>query len=405
MRLLQINTVINSGSTGRIAEEIGLRIIEKGGESFIAFGRKTERPSKSHKIQIGNKQDIFLHGIGTRLTDRHAFFSKIATEKLILQIIKANPDIIHLHNIHGYYLNIEILFNYLSNVKTPIVWTLHDCWPITGHCTHFSYINCEKWKTHCEKCPQKKEYPASYWLDNSFKNFQRKKGLFTSINNMTIVPVSNWLAQIIRESFLNKYPFKVIHNGIDTEVFKPQDTSNLCKRYQIQDKFVLLGVASVWNQRKGFQDFMELNNLLSDDEIIIMVGLNKQQIKSLPQNMIGIERTENISHLVELYSLADIVLNLSFEETFGLTTIEGFACGTPGIVYNCTASPELMSSKTGFVVEQSDLMGVRRAMDEIKKNGKGYYTHLCREKAVNQFDKSLRYDEYIKLYDELLKEN
>lgn len=405
MRLLQINTVINSGSTGRIAEEIGLRIIEKGGESFIAFGRKTERPSKSHKIQIGNKQDIFLHGIGTRLTDRHAFFSKKATENLILQIIKANPDIIHLHNIHGYYLNIEILFNYLSNVKTPIVWTLHDCWPITGHCTHFSYINCEKWKTHCEKCPQKKEYPASYWLDNSFKNFQRKKDLFTSINNMTIVPVSNWLAQIIRESFLNKYPFKVIHNGIDTEVFKPQDTSNLCKRYQIQDKFVLLGVASVWNQRKGFQDFMELNNLLSDDEIIIMVGLNKQQIKSLPQNMIGIERTENISHLVELYSLADIVLNLSFEETFGLTTIEGFACGTPGIVYNCTASPELMSSKTGFVVEQSDLMGVRRAMDEIKKNGKGYYTHLCREKAVNQFDKSLRYDEYIKLYEELLKEN
>ncbi len=181
MRLLQINTVINSGSTGRIAEEIGSKVIEAGGESFIAFGRKAERPSKSHKIRIGNQQDIFLHGIGTRLTDKHAFFSKRATEKLIEEVIKIHPDIIHLHNLHGYYLNINVLFDYLSTIDTPIVWTLHDCWPITGHCSHFSYINCEKWKTHCINCPQKKEYPASFLLDNSYSNFETKRKLFTSV--------------------------------------------------------------------------------------------------------------------------------------------------------------------------------------------------------------------------------
>lgn len=404
MRLLQINTIINSGSTGRIAEEIGLRIIEKGGDSYIAFGRRAERPSRSYKIQIGNKRDILVHGIGTRLTDRHSLFSKRATEKLILQITRINPDIIHLHNIHGYYLNIEILFNYLSSVNTPVVWTFHDCWPITGHCTHFSYIDCAKWKTHCEKCPQKKEYPASYLMDNSFKNFQYKKDLFTSVNNMTIVPVSNWLAQIIKDSFLNKYPIKVIHNGVDINVFKPHNNVSLLNRYQIENKFILLGVANVWNKRKGLQDFIELNNLLSVDEIIILVGLNKQQIKSLPKNIIGIERTENISHLIELYSLADIVLNLSFEETFGLTTIEGFACGTPGIVYNCTASPELMSTETGFVVKQSNLEELRRAINEIKKNGKKSYSRACREYALANFDKDVKYNEYIQLYNNLMKQ-
>lgn len=405
MRLLQINTVINSGSTGRIAEEIGLRIIEKGGESFIAFGRKTERPSKSHKIQIGNKQDIFLHGIGTRLTDRHAFFSKKATEKLILQITKANPDIIHLHNLHGYYLNIEILFNYLSNVKTPIVWTLHDCWPITGHCTHFSYINCEKWKTHCNKCPQKKEYPTSFFIDNSCDNFEKKRKLFTSVENLTIVPVSYWLADLVNESFLQKYPIQVIHNGINSGVFKPTNTHKIKEKYNLFDKFILLGVASIWDKRKGLEDFIKLSGLLKKDEALILVGLTDKQIKLLPKNIIGIKRTEDIDELAELYSCSDIFVNPTWEDNFPTTNLEALACGTPVVTYKTGGSPEAISLEAGFVVEQGDITALRKVIDKVKYNGKNLYQEACRNRALLFFKKEDRFDEYIRLYKKLINKS
>lgn len=405
MRLLQINTVVNTGSTGRIAEEIGQMVIEQGGESYMAFGRNGDRPSKSHKIKIGTDWDIKRHGMETRLCDRHGLASRTATNQLIKNIIEIQPDIIHLHNLHGYYLNIEVLFNYLASVEIPIVWTLHDCWAFTGHCTHFSYVDCNKWKVQCEKCPQKKEYPASYWLDNSYKNFLKKQKLFTSIKDMTIVPVSNWLAGVVNESFFSKYPIRVIYNGVDIEVFKPRNTVNLRKQYHLENKFVLLGVASVWSERKGLYDFIKLSRVLDKNERIILIGLNKQQIKLLPNNIIGIERTDDVLQLIEFYSLADVVLNLSFEETFGLTTVEGFACETPSIVYNCTASPELTSASTGFIVTQGDFSEIRRAIDTVKSNGKVVYQDACRERAVSFFNKEDRYEQYIQLYHQLLSKS
>ncbi len=401
MKVLQINSVINSDSTGHIAEEIGLTAIQAGWESYIAFGRN-DRPSKSNKIKIGTDLDVKWHGVITRLFDRHGLASCRATRKLVKEIKEIQPDIIHLHNIHGYYLNIKILFDYLATADIPVVWTLHDCWTFTGHCAHFSYINCDKWKIQCDKCPQKNEYPASFVIDNSYNNFRLKKKLFTNVKNMTLVPVSNWLNSLLQESFLNIHPSQVIHNGIDLNTFKPTSAEGVKEKYSLSGKFVLLGVASTWNEKKGLHDYFTLSNHLEEDEIIIIIGLTQNHIKSLPDNIIGMARTQNVSELVEFYSVANVVLSLSVEETFGMTTVEGYACGTPGIVYNCTASPELITDQTGLIVEQGNIDKLLKAIKQIKQNGKQYYSDACVERAQKFYRKEDRYQEYIDLYESML---
>jgi len=399
--LLQINSVINSGSTGRIAEEIGQTAIAAGWESYIAYGRN-ERPSSSKLIKVGTDKDIKLHGLQTRLFDRHGLGSKGATTDFIRQIEKIDPDIVHLHNIHGYYINMEVLFHYLKKVNIPVVWTFHDCWPITGHCSHFTFVGCEKWKTQCYNCPQKTGYPASYLIDRSKKNFILKKELFNSLSNLTLVPVSQWLSGILKESFLQNYPIKVIKNGVNTEVFRPSEVSDFRNKHGLIDKFVLIGVATSWGERKGLNDFIELSKLLDSDFQIVLVGLTKKQIELLPKNILGIERTESVDALADIYASADIVLNLSYEETFGLTTVEGFACGTPGIVYNATASPELIEESTGVVVEQGNMNKLVEAIYTIKNNGKQYYSDACVNRAHRLYKKEDRYREYIDLYEGLI---
>ena len=399
--LLQINTVVNSGSTGRIAEEIGQTVKLSGWKSYIAYGRHA-RTSQSELIKIGSDWDIMMHGLQTRLFDRHGFASIAATRKFVKQIKKINPDIIHLHNIHGYYINIEILFRYLKDANIPVVWTFHDCWPMTGHCAHFTFVGCDKWKTQCFSCPQKKDYPGSYFLDRSKQNHKLKRKLFTSVNDMTIVPVSNWLADIVKQSYLKDYPIRVINNGIDVNVFSPQGRDGIKLKYGLVDKFILLGVATEWERRKGLHDFIELSKTLKDDEIIILVGLKEDQIKILPENIIGITRTESTQELVEFYSSADVVMNISYEETFGLTTVEGFACGTPGIVYNTTASPELVDDSTGLIVDPGDIKGLVKAITQIKEKGKQSYSEACVKRAHRLYRKEDRYREYIELYEELL---
>lgn len=401
MKLLQINSVVNTGSTGRIAEEIGHKAIAAGWKSNIAYGRN-ERPSESELINIGNDWDIKTHGFQTRLFDRHGLGSRSATKELIGKIKEISPDIIHLHNIHGYYINIEILFNYLQTAHTPVVWTLHDCWPITGHCSHFTFVGCDKWKTKCKICPQKTSYPASWLLDRSEKNYNLKKELFTSLPNLTLVPVSNWLSGIVQESFLKSYPIKIINNGINTDVFKPSTSKTFRTKHGLENKFLLLGVASVWCSSKGLKDFFELSKQLNNDFRIVLVGLTKKQIKQLPDNILGIERTETVEELAIMYSEADIVLNLSYEESFGLTTVEGFACGTPGIVYNATASPELIDEATGFVVEPGDINVLIKAIIQLKRNGKQLYSGACINRAHRLYMKEDRYQEYIELYNSLL---
>ena len=401
-KLLQINSVVNSGSTGRIAEEIGQTAIAAGWESYIAYGRN-DGQSESHLIHIGNDRDIKLHGLQTRLLDRHGLGSKGATIDFIKKLEYIKPDIFHLHNIHGYYINIEILFNYLIKVEIPVVWTFHDCWPITGHCSHFTYVGCDKWKTQCFECPQKRGYPASYFIDRSKKNYILKKELFNSLSNLTLVPVSQWLSGVLKESFLQNYPIRVINNGINTEVFKPSLSSDFRNKYGLEDKFIMIGVATSWGERKGLKDYIELSKILESEFQIVLVGLNKKQIEQLPNNILGIERTDNVGELADIYSSADLVLNLSYEETFGLTTVEGFVCGTPGIVYNATASPELIDVSTGIVVEQGNINKLTEAIYSIKKKGKEYYSEACVNRAYRLYKKEDRYKEYIDLYESLLK--
>lgn len=399
MKVLQINSTLNWGSTGRIAEDIGKVVIKEGGESYIVYGRYNN-PTQSISIRIGNKWDNYIHVLYTRLFDRHGLGSKRATLKLVEQIKNIQPDIIHLHNIHGYYLNYPILFEYLSTSSIPVVWTLHDCWSFTGHCSHYSFKGCYRWKRKCYSCPQLKMYPQSWGMDCSEINFKKKSKIFTSLNNLTLVSVSKWLFREVKQSFLKDIPIKTIYNGIDVNVF----ISSLISKNELglEDKFTILGVASVWNNRKGLNDFIYLRDKLSDEYQIVLIGLSESQLKNLPNGIKGVCRTNNVYELVSYYSVADVYINFSVEESLGLTTCEAMACGTPSIVYNCTASPEVISPDTGFVVEQGDFNEVVKAINIIKKKGKDVYAKVCRERALTYFNKNECYAEYFRLYNEIL---
>lgn len=401
-KLLQINAALNRGSTGRIAEQIGLLAIEQGWNVYIAHGARYMGNSALQTIQVVTEKEEKLHALKSMAFDAHGLGSKKATLRLVERIKEIKPDIIHLHNIHGYYLNYKVLFEYLATIDTPVVWTLHDCWTMTGHCAHFDAAGCEKWKKGCFDCPLKGEYPKSILLDRSVRNYALKKRLFSSLKNATIVPVSNWLGSIVKESYLGNYTINVINNGVDIDIFKPQEGTELRNKLNIGDRTVLLGVATAWNRKKGLYDYIELSKNIPDRYQIILVGIDEKTKKGLPSNIIAIERTNSQHELAYLYSLADIVLNLSYEETFGLTTVEGFACGTPGIAYNKTASPELITPETGIVVEKGNFEQLLDAIETVRKNGKPHYSAACRERAVKYYNKNSKFREYIDLYNSLL---
>lgn len=402
MVLLQICVEGNIGSTGTMAEAIGKVAIQKGWDSHIAYGR-FPRGSASNLIRIGSNFETIIHAIESRLFDNHGFGSRYATKRLIRKILTIKPDIIHLHHLHGYYVNIEILFEFLKRYNVPVVWTFHDCWSFTGHCTHFDFVGCEKWKTQCYSCPQLKQYPKSFFFDNSKMNYRKKKKIFTSISNLTIVSVSDWLNKQVSNSFFKKTSHLRIHNGIDLSIFKSSDRSITTKiKYGVLNKFVILGVASTWSNRKGLEDFFKLSNFLKDDETIILVGLDSHQIRSLPKNILGLSRTESKEDLADLYNAADVYINLSVEETFGLTTAESMACGSPVIAYNSTASPELLDPKTGVIVEKGDLKGVYNAIQLVKRNTKDYYSFECEKSASKKFNLNERLNDYFELYNKII---
>lgn len=405
MKLFQINVVVNSGSTGRIAEELGEYAIEKGWESYIAYGRN-KRPSSSVLFKIGTQIDFYTHVISTRVLDDHGFSSRRATKKLIRQIEEVNPDIIHLHNIHGYYINIRLLFEYLEKLSKPVVWTLHDCWAYTGHCAYYSFVNCQRWQTACYSCPQKNEYPKSLVMDRSNRNYYQKRDIFNALSKLTIVPVSKWLENELKKSFLSSKRIHQIYNGIDLNLFAPQnDVGGMIEKYNLSGKFVVLGVANNWLEgRKRLGDFLELGKRLKNQEVIVLVGLTNRQIEDLPENIIGIAHTESIKELASLYTLANVFINFSVEETFGMVSVEAMACGTPSIVYNCTATPEAISGGTGYVVEEGDVDAVVNILREIKHNTKSFYTGPCVSEAQRRFNIKDRTEEYMTLYNSLLEE-
>jgi len=402
-KLLQINTTLNTTSTGRITEEIGLCAMEQDYESIAAFRRVGPAGSASQKIKVGNELDRYLHGVKTRVLDRHGFGSKRATRELVQKIREADPDVIGLHNLHGYYLNVDVLFHYLKEVQKPVVWTFHDCWPFTGHCAYFDRVGCEKWKTECHECPQKTRYPASYGIDNSFNNFHQKKELFTGLQNLTIVTPSHWLKNLVKKSFLKDYSVQVIHNGIDLDTFRP-GIEHLPDAVKGIDQKIILGVASVWDERKGLQEFEKLAPLLVEEYRIVLVGLSEGQIGKLPKEILGIGRTENIQQLASLYSAAEAFVNPTLSDNFPTTNIEALACGTPVITYKTGGSPEAVDELTGFVTEQRDLNGVLSSVKEIAANGRESYTEPCRQRAQDHYNKDDRFRDYVELYDIMLEE-
>lgn len=397
MKILQINTTVNSGSTGRIAEDIGKVLIANGHESYIAYGRGNQT-STSKLIRIGSQKDIILHGLKTALIDRHGFGSKKATENLIAQIEKIQPDAIGLHNIHGYYLNIEVLFNYLETINIPIVWTLHDCWAFTGHCTFFDSVGCEKWKTQCYGCPKTKMYPTSYVLDNSKKNYLDKRTLFNLPKNLKLITPSHWLKKHVENSFL-KHPAYCIHNGIDLKQFQGDAAEILLRNNDLVNKKVVLGVASTWDTRKGLNDFIQLAKVLSNEFQLILIGLSAEQLKKIPKNIIGIERTENIKHLAAYYALATVFVNPTYQDNFPTTNLEALACGTPLVTYNTGGSPEAIDENTGIAVAKGDITALKTAIETIAYKGKEHYATVCRARAEQLFNKDERYLEYLQLYE------
>lgn len=402
-KVLLVNVSANSGSTGRIAEEIGQTAISRGYESYFAFGR-IGRESKSSLIRIGNDWDIRWHGLESLLFDNHGFGSRMATRKFIQEIERIKPDVINLHNIHGYYLNVDLLFEYLAKMDIPVVWTLHDCWPFTGHCSYFDRYHCEKWKRGCHHCPNSKGYPKSLFLDRSKANYARKKKLFNRPKNITFVAVCQWMANNVKASFLGGYPVETIYNGVDVDIFHPSGKQSLLlskNRMGIDNhKKVVLGVASTWDKRKGLDDFITMSAQLPSDYQIILVGLNDKQIANLPSNIIGIKRTENVRQLAELYSLADVFVNPTYVDNFPTTNIEALACGTPVVTYRTGGSPEAIDEKTGVVVNQGEINLLLPTVEYVAKN-KPSYTKACRERAVRCFDKRDRFSDYVSLFNKL----
>lgn len=362
MKIVQINSVCGIRSTGRICTDIAEALGQDGHECKIAYGRETV-PEKYEKyaVRVGSDFGVKVHAGLSRIFDRSGFYSKKATKKFVKWIKEYDPDIIHLHNLHGYYINIKILFDYLKKANKPVIWTLHDCWPFTGHCSYFDYIGCNKWQTLCRRCPQKKKYPASLIFDNSEKNYKIKSKIFNGISNLTIVTPSEWLAQLLKQSFFKDYPVKVINNGIDLTVFKPTP-SDFKEKNNLLDKKIILGVASVWDARKGLNDFVELSKLLDDAYKIVLVGISETQKRNLPTNILTISRTNSISELAEIYSASYVLFNPTYEDNYPTVNLEAQACGTPVITYNSGGSAE--SVPDGNVVEKADVNGAYRLIND-----------------------------------------
>ena len=350
MKVLEINSV-TYGSTGTIVKDLSFELKKRGHKVLFAYGRG-KKPKSIKSYKIGTKFSIFMHVILSRIFDLSGFGSKLATKKLLKQIDKFKPDIIHLHNLHGYYINVQILFDYLKKKNVPVIWMLHDCWAFTGHCSHYTYNNCYKWNSCCKYCKFINNYPRSFLIDNSKKNFLKKKEIFTSLdeNQMTIVVPSEWLKSQVYFSFLTKYPIIVFKSGVDYNIFKPNTTTLVdCQ------KKIILGVSMVWNKAKGLNDFIELSKKVDNQKYqIVMIGVTKKQKKKLPNNIIAFEKINSQKELAEWYSKSYVYFNGSKEETQGLTTVEAIMCGTPAIVYNKTAIPETVNNKVGCIINSLD---------------------------------------------------
>lgn len=397
LKILQINTVCGSGSVGRIAVDIYHTLEKNGDKGMIAYGRRTA-PEGIRAFRFGSPLDMGAHVLSTFFRGEHGFASGRQTKRLIGRIRKWNPDVIHLQNIHGFVLQVEILFAYLKEAGKPVVWTLHDCWPYTGHCAFYDYTACEGWKTGCRACREyQRTYPYALFRNHTIQNYERKRAAFTGVADLTVVTPSRWLAGEVKQSFLKEYPVQVIPNGIDRKCFRPVK-SLLRQRLGLEGRFVILGVANVWERRKGLEYFVKLSGRLSGEYKVILIGLSKKQIKSLPENIIGLERTSSAEELAEYYSMADVFVNATLEDNFPTTNLEALACGTPVITFNTGGSPESVDESCGQVVPKGDTEALIKAIRQEREAPRQSESCLKRAERYEKYD---RFQEYVELYHRL----
>ena len=417
MKIVQINTFPYK-ATGSIMMNIHHTLLSEGYDSFVCWGRGRKSENNT-EIVISDCIGTKIHGVYTRLFDRTGFASNRATRNLINQLNKIQPDIIHLHNIHGYYINIEMLFDYIRKNNIRVVWTLHDCWPLTGHCSWFDMCGCEKWRTGCNHCEQLATYPASKFLDNSNNNWKKKKELFTGLD-IEIVTPSEWLANLVRQSILKEYPVKVLYNGIDLSVFRPDHSINIREKYSLNNRPIILGVASEWTPRKGLNDFIELSHRMDDVQFVV-VGLDEKQLNEMPKTIVGLKRTNNVNELIALYSEANVFFNPTYEDNFPTTNLEALACGIPVVTYDTGGSPEaitegkrVVTGYIGAVVSKKnsktvDIQSVEKVLYEalaisvsdVNGRTKDQVANNCML-AASQFGIGNRLRQYLDVYNSIL---
>lgn len=365
MKILMINVVCGIRSTGRICTDLADELTRQGHKVKIAYGREhVPMQYQRYSVRISNDFDVYFHAITSRLFDSSGFGSRWYTEQFIKWVKKYDPDVIHLHNLHGYYIHVGVLFEYLKTCKKKIIWTLHDCWAFTGHCVFFESVNCRRWIDGCYHCPQKCEYPKSWIVDSSVRNYKEKQRIFSNIPDLTIFTPSEWLAKLVKHSFLKEYPVKVVHNGINTGTFRPTD-SRLRKKYRLQNKTVILGVAALWEERKGLKDIIALSKILDDTHKIVLIGMKRSHRGKVPSNIITVGSTNSQKELAKFYTMADVFINPTYEDNYPSTNLESIACGTPVISYKTGGSSE-SAQMYGIAIEP----GYRNLYKEIMKKRK-----------------------------------
>lgn len=401
MNVININAC-NFGSTGGIMRSISQRADDCGYNAVVCCPKSRDNAARKSPsdLRVGNRLSRNMHLKLAELCGLDGIFSIFSTRKLINKIKCFAPSIIHLHNLHGSYINLPLLFRYIKKYDIPVVWTLHDCWSFTGHCPYFDMVECDKWETGCSNCPQYREYPKSLF-DNSRFMYRLKRRWFTGVKHLTLVTPSKWLADLTRNSFLKNYPVKVINNGIDLSIFKPT-LSDFRKKYDVEDKFIVLGVAFDWGRRKGLDVFVELAKRLDGEKYqIVLVGTDDDVDEQLPSNIISIHRTQNQAQLAEIYSVADIFVNPTREENYPTVNMEALACGTPVLTFRTGGSPEILDETCGSVVPRDDVDAMEREIIRICETRP--YSEVACAKRAQCFDKDARFNEYIELYRELAK--
>ena len=394
MRVLFVNLVYEVGSTGKIIADLANRLREGGHAVRILYGAGADSADPDARRTSG-RLGYYVHNALSRLTDHAGLYSRPATRRLLREIKSFRPDLIHLHTLHGFYVNYEMLFRFLKKAGIPVVWTLHDCWSFTGHCTHFSQIQCTQWQTECRNCRLLRRYPHCYGKGDVRRNFLRKKAAFTGVKNLVITTPSQWLADQVARSFLRDYPRAVIPNGIDRSIFRPQ-AGDLRQRYHLENKKIVLGVAGTWSAQKGLSDLLTLAGRLGEDWQVVLIGLTGQQLSGLPANVLGLSRTANRTELAQWYTAADVFVNPTYEETFGLTTVEAQACGTPVVVYATDGCPETLATEDSALVAQGDLDGLERAVRDIVRRGA-----RVDPGETERFDMDRVDEAYIRLYERM----